>query len=45
MLKGIFSLKSFGPIACILIALVILPSIIPRFYIYILAVIFVKIGI
>jgi len=39
--KGIFSLKSFGPIAAILIALVILPSIIPRFYIYILAVIFV----
>ena len=41
MSKGIFSLKSFGPIAGILIALVILPSIIPRFYIYILAVIFV----
>ncbi len=41
MSKGIFSLKSFGPIAAILIALVILPSIIPRFYIYILAVIFV----
>ena len=41
MSKGIFSLKSFGPIAALLIALVILPSIIPRFYIYILAVIFV----
>lgn len=41
MSKGIFSLKSLGPIAAILIALVILPSIIPRFYIYILAVIFV----
>jgi len=39
--KGIFSLKSIGPAAAILIALVILPSIIPRFYIYILAVIFV----
>jgi len=39
--KGIFSLKSFGPAAAILIVLVILPSIIPRFYIYILAVIFV----
>ena len=41
MSKGIFSLKSIGPAAAILIALVILPSIIPRFYIYILAVIFV----
>jgi len=40
LLKGTFSLKSIGP-AAILIALVILPSIIPRFYIYILAVIFV----
>jgi len=38
--KGIFNLKSIGP-AAIVIALIILPSIIPRFYIYILAVIFV----
>ena len=41
MSKGFFNLKSIGPAAAILIALVILPSIIPRFYIYILAVIFV----
>ena len=40
MSKGIFNLKSIGP-AAIVIALIILPSIIPRFYIYILAVIFV----
>ena len=41
MSKGIFNLKSIGPAAAIVIALIILPSIIPRFYIYILAVIFV----
>jgi len=39
--KGIFNIKSMGPAAALLIALVIVPSILPRFYIYILAVIFV----
>ena len=41
MSKGIFSLKSFGPLAGLVIALLILPGIIPRFYTYILALIFV----
>ena len=41
MSKGIFSLKSFGPLAGLVIALFILPGIIPRFYTYILALIFV----
>jgi branched-chain amino acid transport system permease protein len=39
--KGIFNLKSFGPAVAILAVLAILPPILPRFYIYILAVIFV----
>jgi len=39
--KGIFNLKSLGTAAGILIALALLPPILPRFYIYILAVIFV----
>ncbi len=41
MLKGIFNPKSFGLAAGILIVLALLPPILPRFYIYILAVIFV----
>jgi len=39
--KGIFNLKTFGLAAAILIALAFLPPVLPRFYIYILAVIFV----
>jgi len=38
--KDFFNLRSLGPIIALLVVLVILPSIIPRFYIYILAVIF-----
>lgn len=41
MFKGIFNLKSFGPIAVFFIVLFILPPIIPRFYTYMLALIFV----
>ncbi len=41
MSKGIFNLKTFGLAAAILIALAFLPPVLPRFYIYILAVIFV----
>ena len=41
MFKDIFSPKSFGPIIGLFIILLILPPIIPRFYTYILAVIFV----
>ena len=40
MSKDFFNLRSLGPIIALLVVLVILPSIIPRFYIYILAVIF-----
>jgi branched-chain amino acid transport system permease protein len=39
--KGVFHLKPFGLAAAILIVLAALPPILPRFYIYILAVIFV----
>jgi len=39
--KGIFNLKTFGLAAAILIALAFLPPVLPRFYVYILAVIFV----
>ncbi len=41
MFRNIFNLKSIWPLAVIFIILLILPSIIPRFYTYILAVIFV----
>jgi branched-chain amino acid transport system permease protein len=41
LLKGIFNPKSFGLAVAILIVLSLLPPILPRFYIYILAVIFV----
>jgi branched-chain amino acid transport system permease protein len=41
LLKGIPSLKSFGPIAAIFLVLLVLPPIIPRFYTYLLASIFV----
>ncbi|MCK5487813.1 MAG: branched-chain amino acid ABC transporter permease [Desulfobacterales bacterium] len=41
MFRDIFNLKSIWPLAVIFIILLILPSIIPRFYTYILAVIFV----
>ncbi|MFO7601711.1 MAG: branched-chain amino acid ABC transporter permease [Candidatus Desulfacyla sp.] len=41
MSKGIFNLKTFGLAAAILIALAFLPPLLPRFYIYILALIFV----
>jgi len=39
--KGIFNLKSFGPAAVMLVILASLPTLLPRFYVYILAVIFV----
>ena len=41
MFRDIFNLKSLGPIAGLFIVLLVLPPIIPRFYTYILAVIFV----
>ena len=41
MFRDIFNLKSVGPLAVIFIILLFLPPIMPRFYIYILAVIFV----
>ena len=41
MFKGIINLKSLWPIWAILIVLLVLPPILPRFYTYILAVIFV----
>jgi branched-chain amino acid transport system permease protein len=41
LFRDIFNLKSIWPLAVIFIILLILPSIIPRFYTYILAVIFV----
>ena len=41
MFKGIINLKSLWPIWTILIVLLVLPPILPRFYTYILAVIFV----
>lgn len=41
MFRDIFNLKSVGSLAAVFIILLFLPSIIPRFYIYILAVIFV----
>lgn len=41
MSKGIFNLKSFGPAAVMLVILASLPTLLPRFYVYILAVIFV----
>ncbi len=41
MFKGIFSIKKSLPYVGIFVTLLILPPIIPRFYIYILAVIFV----
>ncbi len=41
MAKGTFNLKSIGPIAGLFIVLLILPQVIPRFYTYILAVIYV----
>lgn len=41
MPRGIFNLKSIGPVAGLLIVLLILPAIIPRFYTYILALIYV----
>ena len=40
MSKNFFNLRSLGPTVALLIVLLILPSIIPRFYTYILAVIF-----
>jgi branched-chain amino acid transport system permease protein len=39
--KGTFNLKSFGSAALMLVILVSLPALLPRFYVYILAVIFV----
>jgi len=39
--KGTFNLKSFGSAAVMLVILVSLPALLPRFYVYILAVIFV----
>ncbi|MBW2169341.1 MAG: branched-chain amino acid ABC transporter permease, partial [Deltaproteobacteria bacterium] len=41
MFRDIFNLKSVGPLVVIFIILLVLPPIIPRFYTYILAVIFV----
>ncbi|HUT70891.1 MAG TPA: branched-chain amino acid ABC transporter permease [Desulfatiglandales bacterium] len=41
MFREISNLKSFGPIAAIFIILLILPPILPRFYTYILALMFV----
>jgi len=41
LFKGIINLKSLWPIWAILIVLLVLPPILPRFYTYILAVIFV----
>jgi branched-chain amino acid transport system permease protein len=41
LFRDIFNLKSFGPIVGLFIVLLLLPPIIPRFYTYILAVIFV----
>jgi len=41
LFKGIIDLKSLWPIGTILIVLLVLPPILPRFYTYILAVIFV----
>lgn len=41
MLKGIFNIKTTWPYAAVFVVLLILPVIIPRFYTYILAVIFV----
>jgi len=41
LFRDIFNLKSVGPLAVVFIILLFLPPIIPRFYIYILAVIFV----
>ena len=41
MFKGIINLKSLWPIWAILIVLLVLPPILPRFYTYIIAVIFV----
>ena len=41
MFRGIINLKSLWPIWAILIVLLVLPPILPRFYTYILAVIFV----
>ena len=41
MFRDIFNLKSVGPLAIVFIILLVLPPILPRFYTYILAVIFV----
>jgi len=41
LFRDIFNLKSVGPLVVIFIILLVLPPIIPRFYTYILAVIFV----
>jgi branched-chain amino acid transport system permease protein len=41
LLRALFNLKAVGPVIVIFIVLLILPPIIPRFYIYMLAVIFV----
>ena len=41
LFRDIFNLKSVGPLAIVFIILLILPPILPRFYTYILAVIFV----